>query len=90
MGCPMRVSVLKTSPHRAVCGIGGRFYNVTGAIAGMQVELCRFHVRALEKLGLEVSDVTPLEALRFTAEKARSAGLRTQPKPGEPGYQAPA
>lgn len=88
MDCVCRVSLLKTKDHRIECRRSGSLYNVSGALAGMDVVLCSRHVATLQRLGLTVDKCIPLEQATARAEHQRRKGLRTIAKPGEPGGPA--
>jgi hypothetical protein len=86
MSCVCKVSPSKTSPSRFVCGGHSRLCNVTGILAGLDLELCARHRRQLIKLGLRVEPCVPLVVAASRAEAQRAAGLRTVAKPGDPDY----
>lgn len=72
-------------PATVVCGLVSRLCNVSGILAGMDLELCSRHRRQLTRMGLTVEPCVPLVQAASRAEAQRAAGLRTIAKPGEPG-----
>lgn len=71
MPCSLRTSPLRTKDARAVCGKTGKTYNVSGALAGLSLELYAYHRRRLESLGLKVTEIFSLakEDARHTRKK---------------------
>ncbi len=84
MACVCKVSLEKTKPSRSICGGHSRLCNVSGILAGMDLELCARHRRQLKRLGLAVEPCVPLVQAASRAEAQRAAGLRTIAAPRDP------
>lgn len=70
MKCELRVNPRNTKDARSICGSAGRFYTVAGGVGKLVLYACTRHRAKLEKIGLSVIPVTPLEASAF--QKARA------------------
>lgn len=71
MSCSLKVSSARTKDGRSVCDRKGKQFNVSGALAGVALELCYFHRRQLQRLGLKVEPVFVL-AKQKAAKRRRS------------------
>jgi len=61
--CELVVDRKRTKDGRSVCNLPGQFYSVSGGVATLPcVRACRRHAERLEKLGLDVRQLTPLES----------------------------
>ena len=61
----LRVNWLKMKDSRSICGKSGKFYTVSGGVGKLVIFACSRHARKMERIGLHVIPVTPLEASAF-------------------------